>query len=55
MRNWIHTETLKTVIIYVLLTLVLGGFLWLTHLRFNDVEKARCEAWAWDACQKINK
>lgn len=48
-------ETMKTITIYVLLTIVLVGFLWITHLRFNDVEKARCEQWAWKVCQNLDK
>lgn len=53
--NYKYMETMKTVTIYVLLTTVLVGILWITHLRFNDVEKARCEQWAWKVCQNLDK
>ena len=40
---------------YILVIVVFALSLYVINLRFTEVEKARCTAWAWEVCQKINQ
>jgi hypothetical protein len=45
----------EQIIQYVLIAAVFLLSLYVINLRFTEVEKARCTAWAWEVCQKINQ
>jgi hypothetical protein len=47
-------RTRKIATIAIMLVLY-TGLLFIVHLRWSQVEKERCTAWAWEVCKDLNK